>query len=385
MEQIPEFENSDRRSRITKLAEKAKKLLKIGMIASIGVSSSAGSNTKESTKNMDRLNEYPVEHFDQKAHGVLSFEEFISSEEYKDRVEAMNKEVGIVSRLLSEYENKIDKIKTNKSTYKQSEENLNKHILYLEEQIHSLKESYKEVVEDLKDVEKSAYGIYLAHKKSTHLPYDTEHLWLEKNISSPEYRKKLEGEFGSKTDSVLDARKQRLSDKNYKVVRGFNAHGDTHAFYDPNSEEVTFPSISEDGLGIHEFTHDMTQGDDLLSEKAKELYTESYDPSQLTPDELGHAFKNLIDNGSQYFNNPTERDARKKALEYDMAKLGVKTYGEEFTDDHYKKLLILQKEGLLNPSASEFLRMTKPEYFKKIMNEIAEQKIVSDDDQNNKA
>ena len=75
----------------------------------------------------------------------------------------------------------------------------------------------------------------------------------------------------------------------------------------------------------------------------------------------------------------------KKALEYDMAKLGVKTYGEEFTDDHYKKLLILQKEGLLNPSASEFLRMTKPEYFKKIMNEIAEQKIVSDDDQNNKA
>ena len=181
MEQIPEFENSDRRSRITKLAEKAKKLLKIGMIASIGVSSSAGSNTKESTKNMDRLNEYPVEHFDQKAHSVHSNEEVITRKEKKNRIEAKKKEEGIVSRLLSEYENKIDKIKTNKSTYKQSEENLNKHILYLEEQIHSLKESYKEVVEDLKDVEKSAYGIYLAHKKSTHLPYDTEHLWLQEN------------------------------------------------------------------------------------------------------------------------------------------------------------------------------------------------------------
>ncbi len=373
MEKIPEFKNSDRHSRITKLAEKAKKFLKIGMIASIGVSSPAGSNTKESTENLDRLNEHPFEYFDKNAHEVFSFEEFILSGKYKDYVEAMNEEVGIVSRLISEFENQVDKIRTKESTDSlQGEENLSKYILNLEEQINSLKEYYNETLEDLKDVEKSAYRRYLEEEKIVHLSYDTEHLWLEKNISSPEYRKKLEDEFGSKTDSVLNARKHRLSDKNYKVVSGFSVSDDAQAFYDHSNEEVTLPSVSEEGLAIHEFTHDMTHGDELLSEKAKALYTESYDPSKLTDDEWRYNFKTLIENGSQYYLEPTERDARKKALEYDMAKLGVKTYGEEFTDDHYKRLLELQKEGLLNPSASEFLRMTKPEYLKKIMNEIAE-------------
>ncbi|MDQ5949892.1 MAG: hypothetical protein QG563_399, partial [Patescibacteria group bacterium] len=270
-------------------------------------------------------------------------------------------------------ENQVDKIRTKESTDTlQGEENLSKYILNLEEQINSLKEYYNETLEDLKDVEKSAYRRYLEEEKIVHLSYDTEHLWLEKNISSPEYRKKLEDEFGSKTDSVLNARKHRLSDKNYKVVSGFSVSDDAQAFYDHSNEEVALPSVSEEGLAIHEFTHDMTHGDELLSEKAKDLYTESYDPSKLTDDEWRYNFKTLIENGSQYYLEPTERDARKKALEYDMAKLGVKTYGEEFTDDHYKRLLELQKEGLLNPSASEFLRMTKPEYLKKIMNEIAE-------------
>jgi hypothetical protein len=32
----------------------------------------------------------------------------------------------------------------------------------------------------------------------------------------------------------------------------------------------------------------------------------------------------------------------------------------------------LEKQGKFSPEASQFIRMTKPEYFEKIMNEIAD-------------
>jgi hypothetical protein len=55
-----------------------------------------------------------------------------------------------------------------------------------------------------------------------------------------------------------------------------------------------------------------------------------------------------------------------------MEKLGIKKYGEIFTEEHYKKLLKLQKEYKLSLDAIQFINHIKPEDFVKVMNELAE-------------
>ena len=58
-------------------------------------------------------------------------------------------------------------------------------------------------------------------------------------------------------------------------------------------------------------------------------------------------------------------------VDYEMERLGIKKYGERFTDEHYQKLVEYDKEGKLFMNTHEFMKTTKPEYFKQIFNEIA--------------
>jgi hypothetical protein len=71
--------------------------------------------------------------------------------------------------------------------------------------------------------------------------------------------------------------------------------------------------------------------------------------------------------------------ARKQALDAEMEKLGIKKYDEDFTGEHYDKLLEYNKAGNLSAGAREFIKTTKPEFFKQIFNEIATNKNINSD------
>jgi len=63
---------------------------------------------------------------------------------------------------------------------------------------------------------------------------------------------------------------------------------------------------------------------------------------------------------------------RKQILDLEMDKFGIKKYGEKFTRNHYNKLRDLDRAGVLSNDAHDFIQTTKPEYFEKIFNELAD-------------
>lgn len=368
------------------IASKLKRWAKIGAIASVGlVGSPKESGVKSDASIKGNIKEYPYERYQEGVHSTLSFEDLVKTGKLEEIIGYQNELLELIPRLVQEGVEKIQDATLKKGYFKDfSDKELKAFIEKQKEDLDYRKELEKKAFEFLKDPEKNAYNEYLESLKETHKFYDTELLWLRQNVSSPEYKKKLEGELGEMTESVLNKRKERLNDKDYEIVEGFQVDPENNvtAAFDKGKDKVFLPETRWEGTGVHEFTHDMTNGNDLISEKAKKLYRESFDTSNLTSDELKQEIKYLINYNESYFNDPSERDVRKKALEYDMAKFGVKKYGEEFTGEHYKKLLELQKAGLLNEHSSDFLRMTKPEYFLQIMNEIAENKITKEDNQN---
>jgi hypothetical protein len=121
-------------------------------------------------------------------------------------------------------------------------------------------------------------------------------------------------------------------------------------------------------LAIHEIGHAITDGVDLMSDKAKKLYKDSF-----KEDKLNQQF-------SDYMSSPTELDARKKVFEYELEKNGIWKYGEIFTKEHLEKALKLSKEGKLSGDSNLFLDYIKHEKIPDIMNTIASnQKVTSSD------
>lgn len=212
--------------------------------------------------------------------------------------------------------------------------------------------------------------------------YERQAQWISNIVQSEEYKNKLLEESVDMTDSIYRLRMSQInSDFLIFNTRGFNTDGGTYdnalAFYSSGTKEIYMPTGAEDKasymyanrdandietVGIHEMTHQLTDAEILMSSYAKNLYSKSFDATRLTPYELEDVL---------YFLDPTERDARKKVLEYEMDQLGIKKYGEPFTDKHLEILEKFQKEGVLSRGSDEFLRMTKKEYLIQIMNTIA--------------
>lgn len=114
---------------------------------------------------------------------------------------------------------------------------------------------------------------------------------------------------------------------------------------------------------IHEILHESTNAKYGLSETAKNILTESAKPSYDGQDAESLA----------YYTDPAEMIVRKQILDLEMEKLGLKEYGQKFTEEHYLKLLpLLDKENVLSIDSQEFLRHVKRENFLKVMNELAE-------------
>ncbi len=239
--------------------------------------------------------------------------------------------------------------------------------------------------------------------KDAYTKYDEQREWLKQNVNSPEYKKRLlENEWLTEND--FEERKKQIADGDFVVeqdpsksfsTEGFSAEqaGAVQAYYNPNDNTVHL-GVKDNGQpdAIHEFGHKVTTGGENMSIRAKSLYDESFDWKGLygytkeqvmtmldtvTPDE-NVRIQAIIN----YATNPTERDVRKKILEYDMERLGVKKYGEKFTMDDYNKLINLMKAGKLSEDAVEFLKSTKPEMMEIIMSTIVFQESHTNESEN---
>ncbi len=150
------------------------------------------------------------------------------------------------------------------------------------------------------------------------------------------------------------------------------------AYYNDFSKEVVFPydiNLKSQkgrsylyGAAIHELLHLSIDYEVGLSDQAKQILQESAIPKsskiELVPPSL------RTDDDYSYFTEPGEMIVRKQNLDLEMQKLGIKKYGEKFTDEHYSKLISIGKS--LSISSRDLIKFVKPESFSKVMNELAE-------------
>jgi hypothetical protein len=238
-------------------------------------------------------------------------------------------------------------------------------------------EKIKALLGDIKFTDKSEVK---ENYEKAYERYDEQHQWLKDIVGSKEYKERMMKELSSNeksADEYIENRKENLNNRDYDLAYGgvVDEHKNRGVF-DSYEKLVTLPtnSTQEYGpIGIHEFTHDMTDGTNGMTKKAIDLYNESFNLEKL---------KYVDRKQLNYFQNPTERDARKKVFEYELESLGVKKYSEEFTQEHYNRALELMSEGRLSEQSLDFLIATKPEYVLRIMNEIAENKLAQEDNQN---
>lgn len=100
----------------------------------------------------------------------------------------------------------------------------------------------------------------------------------------------------------------------------------------------------------HEFLHRATNSNQGLSPKATKLLEQSF-LSNTGNQEINKLY-------NKYFSIPTERYVRLKILEINLAELGVKNIGEEFTHEHFDKMMELYKNKKLGDDAVEFIEHT---------------------------
>ncbi len=200
-----------------------------------------------------------------------------------------------------------------------------------------------------------------------------------RHINSKEYLERLKKETGNEIQA-LTLQEYRLDILRFTEIEfEFNNHGLSR--YEPNLNKIIYnmydlvknPSLDS---GPHELSHCVDVAGYALTEKAKTLYQEAW---------VGDAeFRKLRrehpmlfeykseDEDARYHSGPTELNARKRVLEIYLEKSGIRKYGEEMTEEHYKKLVELFKSGKLDRNCSQILLDTKKEKLIEILNTIAD-------------
>lgn len=199
------------------------------------------------------------------------------------------------------------------------------------------------------------------------------------HIGSPEYLKKLAKEMNISEHDAKEQQQTRLKNlqnvsydfKNsgliFQLTRKTSSEGaiafhmsENNGIYLPYNIDLKNEKEKRDFYAIiqHEMLHGLIPSDEMISPKANNLLTESFDSS-------------LVKKGDNYF-TPSELIVRKQVLDLEMEKLGIKKYGEEFTNEHYQKLLSLADENKLSSNALELIIFIKSNNFLKVMNELAE-------------
>jgi hypothetical protein len=129
-------------------------------------------------------------------------------------------------------------------------------------------------------------------------------------------------------------------------------------FYNSLDHKIFLTDGSNNETARHEFLHASTKSNFSITKEAGKILSDSYKP--------------LKNENDEYFSKSTERLVRKQQLDHEMEVLGIKKYGEKFTPEHYSKLMKFYNEKKLSSGSKQFIKTTKPEYFEKIFNEIAD-------------
>ncbi len=204
---------------------------------------------------------------------------------------------------------------------------------------------------------------------------------LIKHISSDEYLDKLAKEMNISKWAAAEHQKIRVInirnlsyEFKHRTQIFFDTNGMGYAYYSPSKKNIVLPfdenltnpeakSFFYEVI-LHEVLHESTQFEEGMSSKSIK--------------NLKKTFKIKDTNESkedrEYYSEPGELIVRKQILDLEMEKLGLKKYGEKFTDEHYKKLLILKKDNKLSPDATDFIDHIKPEDLPKVINDLAELK-----------
>lgn len=198
--------------------------------------------------------------------------------------------------------------------------------------------------------------------------YDKQKAWHSSKLADIEYLNRLCIEFKDVRVAINEytSRMKRLNTK-YIVESidsiDFKIKGAV-SYYDYTN--IHFPNFYSTTIGIHEFQHLLTYGNFYMSDYAKDLYRVAFDSSKVGNSTIGA--QTFLSRNSQ----PTEMDANRVQLSFEMERLGIKKYNEKFTLEHYKKLLYCLSKGLFtNQGAVDFLIVVKPRYVCQIFNTIA--------------
>lgn len=256
--------------------------------------------------------------------------------------------------------------------------------------------------------------------KAMYKVYDKELSWMNKILKSPEYTKRLTKNEGL-TEEDVDKRVKRINQSDYYVVDSLDVDEETgeqpDGIYDGESVSlVKDKKMKKQAIGIHEFDHQSTDGNDAMSPYASNFYKEAFrnpknsledkdlrevflkDIERQLPEllpileknlgkkiskkELGEMMKENVTDDQvgyrainqsivEYLQDPTELAARKRQLDYFLEKKSIKKYGEIFTKKHYNILIELGKKGKLPFGIVQLLVSIKPEFFEEMMNILA--------------
>jgi hypothetical protein len=207
-------------------------------------------------------------------------------------------------------------------------------------------------------------------------------------VGSDEYFEKLKIEF--KGDEVLAKKnwQQRIDNlksvniifhntvEDVAVAHGEGLAGDkpVAGFYRESDHEIhVFRQYTSLWSTLrHELNHASLRGSQDITESAKEILNDTYK----TQGFLG-VFSDVND---KYLGNSSERIVRKQEFEKELIGRGIKKYGEEFTEEGYKRMMLLYENGKLSEEENDFIKRTKPGYenFKKIFENIAKNEVASD-------
>jgi len=256
--------------------------------------------------------------------------------------------------------------------------------------------------------------------KAMYKVYDKELSWMNKLLKSPEYIKRLTKNEGL-TEEDVDKRVKRINQSDYYVVDSLGIDEETgerpDGIYDGETVSlVKDKKMKKQAIGIHEFDHQSTDGNDAMSPYALNFYKEAFrnpknsledkdlrevffkDIERQLPEllpileknlgkkiskkELGEMMKENVTDDQvgyrainqsivEYLQDPTELAARKRQLDYFLEKKSIKKYGEIFTKEHYNILIELGKKGKLPFGIVQLLVSIKPEFFEEMMNTLA--------------
>ena len=209
-----------------------------------------------------------------------------------------------------------------------------------------------------------------------------------KHIQSPAYLEKLIKEFDGDIAAAKAEQQKRVENTRSIEIDPFTFSAEIEektgrsgrfieGIYSKDENKirtnVTLLGMADDTLEktlYHELAHASVRGDEQITEKARKIFKDASDIQIRAPEMM----KALNEFYKIYYSNPAEVFARKQMVDREMERLGIKQYGEIFTEKHYDELMEAFREGKLSKDAMEFILSIKndPKVFAYIFNNIAE-------------